>query len=221
MDQCLWSITGGGGQMDLISAMLGGGGVGGGGCLALGHILHIALHCRGTCHTPTCTPHVALTHVLIYQFSTPSIDFALLLGGRGRGGVQDFHAHTVNCSVQVFPAARHATRLHKHSVSTAAAQCRRGENFVGGNFRHTSNFGAGPPDTPNPWFLVDNQLCETLAGPNFERYQQNINKKSVRQTDCRQQNNNTWLPPPLRMHKEQEVPQITQKNCAGKILLPN
>ena len=27
-----------------------------------------------------------------------------------------------------------------------------------GKFRHT----------PNPWFLVDKQLCATLAGPNFE-----------------------------------------------------
>ena len=48
-----------------------------------------------------------------------------------------------------------------------------GENFDRGKFRHTSNFGARPSDkgnfdTPNPWFLVDNQLCETLAGPNFE-----------------------------------------------------
>ena len=27
------------------------------------------------------------------------------------------------------------------------------------------------PPTPNPWFLVDNQSCETLAGQNFEIFQ--------------------------------------------------
>ena len=32
-----------------------------------------------------------------------------------------------------------------------------------GNCRHT----------PNPWFLVDNQLCATLAGQNFEHFQLN------------------------------------------------
>ena len=42
------------------------------------------------------------------------------------------------------------------------------ENFLRGNFRHNCNFGVGPSDTgtfhsPNPWFLVDNQSCETLA----------------------------------------------------------
>ena len=40
--------------------------------------------------------------------------------------------------------------------------------FREGKFRHTSHFGAGPSDTgnfntPNPWLLVDNQSCETLA----------------------------------------------------------
>ena len=40
-------------------------------------------------------------------------------------------------------------------------------------------FGAGPSDmgnfnTPDPRFLVDNQLCETLARPNFEQYLTNI-----------------------------------------------
>ena len=63
-----------------------------------------------------------------------------------------------------------------------------GENFVRGNFRHTSSFGAGPSDTgnfdtPSLWFLVDNRLCETLVGPNFEQYQL-IRDKTEEQTKC-------------------------------------
>ena len=42
-----------------------------------------------------------------------------------------------------------------------------------------------------------------------------------KQTDCRQQRNNTLLPPPFNMHKEQEVPQIAQKDFVGKISTPN
>ena len=58
-----------------------------------------------------------------------------------------------------------------------------GENFIWGKFRHTSSFGAGPSDagnfdTPNPWCLVDNQLCETLVCPNFEQYQLIRDKKT-------------------------------------------
>ena len=50
-----------------------------------------------------------------------------------------------------------------------------GDKFVSGKIRHNSTFGAGPSDagnfdTPNPRFLVDNRVCETLAGPNFEQY---------------------------------------------------
>ena len=39
-----------------------------------------------------------------------------------------------------------------------------------------------------------------------------------KQTDCWQQPNNSWLPPPPRIHKKQEVPQIAQKNSRGKFL---
>ena len=51
-----------------------------------------------------------------------------------------------------------------------------GDEFVRGKFRHTFNFGAGPSDTgnfniPNPWLLVDNELCDPLVGPHFEHYQ--------------------------------------------------
>ena len=158
------------------------------------------------------------------------------------------------------------------------------ENFVRGNFGHNSNFGAGPSDTrgkifvrgkfrhtPNLWFFVDNQLCATLAGPNFEHYQLNREQKKSKapalgvcmpqaytaastrkhcakrqpffrsnqahkhsrqptsqsqaskinrhdkQTDCRQQRNTTLLPPPRRIHKDPEVPQIAQKKIARKI----
>ena len=67
------------------------------------------------------------------------------------------------------------------------------ENCERGKLRHTSNFGAGPSDTggenfvrgkfrhtPNPWFLVDNQLCATLAGPDFEHHQLNRGQKRAR-----------------------------------------
>ena len=37
-----------------------------------------------------------------------------------------------------------------------------------------------------------------------------------KQTGCRQQRNNIWLPPPLRMHEEQEVPQNCAKKCHGE-----
>ena len=33
-----------------------------------------------------------------------------------------------------------------------------------------------------------------------------------KQTDCRQQSDNTWLLPPLGTHKEQQMPQIAQKD---------
>ena len=54
-----------------------------------------------------------------------------------------------------------------------------------GKFWHASNFGAGPSgtenfDTSSPWVLVDNQLCETLVGPNFEQYQLIREKKRAR-----------------------------------------
>ena len=66
-----------------------------------------------------------------------------------------------------------------------------GENFVKGKFGHTSNFGwpgHQTPEgenfirgqfchTPSPWFLVDNQLCATVAGPNVERYHLNRDQK--------------------------------------------
>ena len=64
------------------------------------------------------------------------------------------------------------------------------ENFARGKLCHTSNFGAGPSDTggdilvrgnfhhtPNPWFLVDNHLCATLASPKFEHNQLNRDQK--------------------------------------------
>ena len=68
----------------------------------------------------------------------------------------------------------HPPALHKHTESqendgqVGSRAYRGGENFAWGQLRHTSNVGAGPPDmgnsdTPNPWFLVDNQLCETLV----------------------------------------------------------
>ena len=34
-----------------------------------------------------------------------------------------------------------------------------------------------------------------------------------KQTDSRQQRNNPWLPPPRRVHKAQEMPQIAQQKC--------
>ena len=78
-----------------------------------------------------------------------------------------------------------------------------------GKFRRTSSFGAGPSDTgnfntPNPWFLVDNQLCETLVGPNFEQSHLIRDEKKGEQGPG-------WLSilnealATLRIHWEQEV----------------
>ena len=83
-----------------------------------------------------------------------------------------------------------------------------------GKFRHTSNFGAGSPDTgnfnsPNPWFLVDNQSCETLADPNLEQYQ------FIR--DKQKEQGLGWISilkealAPRRMHTEQQMPQIVRQ----------
>ena len=41
-----------------------------------------------------------------------------------------------------------------------------------------------------------------------------------RRTAGRQQHNNPRLPPPERLHDEQEVPQTAQKNFVGKFLAP-
>ena len=50
------------------------------------------------------------------------------------------------------------------------------QNFVGENFdtpptlvRGSKTWGTSTP--PNPWLLVDNELCETVVGPNFEQHQ--------------------------------------------------
>ena len=48
-----------------------------------------------------------------------------------------------------------------------------GDNF-GGEILDTHPIlvkGPGNFDIPSPWFLVNNQLCKTLAGANFEQYQ--------------------------------------------------
>ena len=63
-------------------------------------------------------------------------------------------------------------------------------HFRRGKIHHISNFGARPSDTrganfvrgkfrstPNLWFLLDNQLCATLAGQKFEHYQLNRDQK--------------------------------------------
>ena len=59
-------------------------------------------------------------------------------------------------------------RIQGVGVGASSGDSFGGEIFVRGKFRHTSNFGGEPSDTgnfdtPNSWFLVENQLCETLA----------------------------------------------------------
>ena len=67
------------------------------------------------------------------------------------------------------PAIQHgAPEVQGKERVTSSVDKFSGKNFVRGNFRRNSNFGEGPSDTgsfdtPNPWFLVDNQLCETLG----------------------------------------------------------
>ena len=60
------------------------------------------------------------------------------------------------------------------------------KKFRGGKIRHTSSVGAGLSNagnfnTPNPRLLVDNQLCETVVGPNFEQHQLIGNKTKKEQ----------------------------------------
>ena len=116
---------------------------------------------------------------------------------------------------------------------------REGEIFVWGPFRR-GNFHEGKiamhlqfccrpirhgdVDTSNPSVLVDNQLCETLAQisnlnqahkhsrrrPTSHSQASKMNPHS-KWTDCRKQHNNTWLPWPLRMHKEQEASKLREK----------
>ena len=79
------------------------------------------------------------------------------------------------------------------------AEC-SGDTTVRG-VRHTSNFGAGSSDMGNvdTLNLVDNQLCETFAGPNFEQYQLITAEKKKRAR------------PRLALHTERQQPTTTRK----------
>ena len=68
-------------------------------------------------------------------------------------------------------------------------------------------------------FFHSNRAHKHSPRPTFHSQASKMNGRD-KHTDCQQQRNNTWLPPPQRIHKEQEVLQIAQKIFAGKILSP-
>ena len=90
-----------------------------------------------------------------------------------------------------------------------------GECFVRGQCRHTSNCGAGyrarhdtpPPPKPS---VPCGARKHSRRRPTSHSHARKMNGRD-KQTNCRQQRNNTCLPPPLRMRKKQEVPQDAQK----------
>ena len=100
--------------------------------------------------------------------------------------------------------------------------------FRRGEFRRTSKFGAGQSDTgnfdtPNLWFLVDNHVKLWQASSEIKKRRHLQGRWTSSWHSLRGSSpaglirNNTWLPPPLTRHKELEIPQIVQKNSAGKI----
>ena len=71
-------------------------------------------------------------------------------------------------------------------------------------------------DTPNPWCLVDNQLCETLASETGALLRRICSKNTVLGSiSIVPQSGRT-----LRMHKEQDEAQM-RKTFRGKISTPN
>ena len=134
---------------------------------------------------------------------------------------------------------RHAQDMHHDAddsdYNTCCIHCRTGGqggfrvrtmsaggNFVWGRFRHTSRFGAGPSDAggtstpPPPGVLLDNQLCETLVGPNSEQQQLIRDIKIQKEQSPGRLSIPKEALAPRRMHTEQEVPPNCGERFHGK-----
>ena len=106
-----------------------------------------------------------------------------------------------------------------------------GGGVVWGQFRRTSDFGAGPSDAGNfnaPPLSKKKKKAALFPldpGPQTSSTTTNFPLPSAqdgptRRTDglpTDKQRNNTGPPPPGRMHKEQEVPQMEQENFGTKL----
>ena len=103
----------------------------------------------------------------------------------------------------------------------------RGEDFVPGKFRRTSNFGAGTSDAGNCYSPECQNLRPFSDSTQAHRHSRRRPTSQAgtmdgrdAPADCRQQRNDTRLPPPERVREAQRISRTAHKNKTGEIPAP-